>query len=312
MQGAGGVGGLLMVSEISNSQISNYYPTYDGNGNVSEYLDSTGAIAAHYEYDPFGKTTVATGPKANAFAHRFSTKPLDLTTGLYYYGYRFYDPNSGRWPSRDPIGDLNRRWIPELLPEGPSLYNFVGGDPINWFDPWGLSRLKGTVWMRCLRCKDGARKNTMTCWFEMPDGSKGDPFPTNNVGGNAESTTPGDPYGTLGPIPPGEYDIIPKSGGPKNNQKVDDGTDYRKGTPSITQPGRADGTLKTPKGTHRSGLRIHKSGGSHGCVTCEAGDNSTPDQNSSIENLMNSYEKMKISIKEVCCSDDGTPKAEAP
>jgi RHS repeat-associated protein len=30
---------------------------------------------------------------------------LDLTTGLYYYGYRWYDPETGRWPSRDPIGE---------------------------------------------------------------------------------------------------------------------------------------------------------------------------------------------------------------
>jgi len=88
MQGAGGVGGLLAVNDGS----ATYYPTYDGNGNVSEYLDSAGAVVAHYEYDPFGKTTVATGSKANDFTHRFSTKPLDAETGLYYYGYRYYDP----------------------------------------------------------------------------------------------------------------------------------------------------------------------------------------------------------------------------
>ena len=116
MQGAGGVGGLLMTSLITNNSItSNYFPTYDGNGNVSEYLNESGEVSAHYEYDPFGKTTVATGPKANDFAHRFSTKPLDATTGLYYYGYRFYDPLTGRWPSRDPIGEDG----------GINLYGFV-------------------------------------------------------------------------------------------------------------------------------------------------------------------------------------------
>jgi RHS repeat-associated protein len=129
MQGAGGVGGLLMVSEISNSQISNYFPTYDGNGNVSEYLDATGSIAAHYEYDPFGKTTVATGSKANDFSHRFSTKPIDVTTGLYYYGYRFYDPENGRWPSRDPIEEEG----------GINLYGFVGNMSINECDYLGTS-----------------------------------------------------------------------------------------------------------------------------------------------------------------------------
>jgi RHS repeat-associated protein len=120
-----------MTSLITNNSItSNYFPTYDGNGNVSEYLDSTGTVVAHYEYDPFGKTTVATGPKANDFAHRFSTKPLDATTGLYYYGYRFYDPETGRWPSRDPIEERG----------GVNLYGFVGNDGVNGWDYLGWAK----------------------------------------------------------------------------------------------------------------------------------------------------------------------------
>jgi hypothetical protein len=146
----------------------------------------------------------------------------------------------------------------------------------------------------------------------MPDGRTGDPFPSNHQGGNNTSGTPGDPYGKNGPVPPGDYDVKPKVDGPKNNEKVPDGTNYRKGTTSITGPGRKAGSIVTPKGTSRGGLRIHKTGGSDGCITCDPGDNSVPDQNSSVENLMNSYEKMKVSIKEVCCSDDGTPKAERP
>jgi RHS repeat-associated protein len=136
MQGAGGVGGLLMTSLITNNSItSNYFPTYDGNGNVSEYLNESGEVSAHYEYDPFGKTTVATGPKAQDFSHRFSTKPLDATTGLYYYGYRFYDPNTGRWPSRDPIEEMG----------GVNLYGFVGNDGVNKWDLLGLADIKITV-----------------------------------------------------------------------------------------------------------------------------------------------------------------------
>ena len=101
MQGAGDIGGLLMVTEDPRgSSEAHFYPTYDGNGNVSEYLDSTGADVAHYEYDSFGNEAIAaTGTQANDFAHRFSTKYLDNETGYYYYGYRFYDPVTGRWPS---------------------------------------------------------------------------------------------------------------------------------------------------------------------------------------------------------------------
>jgi RHS repeat-associated protein len=127
MQGAGGVGGLLSVTDGTGT----YFPTFDGNGNVSEYLDSNGSTVAHYEYDPFGKTTVATGTKAQDFAHRFSTKPLDTTTGLYYYGYRFYDPETGRWPSRDPIQELG----------GLNLYGFLRNNSIGKWDYLGMVEL---------------------------------------------------------------------------------------------------------------------------------------------------------------------------
>ena len=39
--------------------------------------------------------------KVNPFM--FSTKFYDWETGLYYYGYRYYNPSTGRWLSRDPL-----------------------------------------------------------------------------------------------------------------------------------------------------------------------------------------------------------------
>ncbi len=48
--------------------------------------------------------------------------------GLYYYGYRYYSPELGRWLSRDPIGEDG----------GLNLYGFVGNDPANLFDNIGL------------------------------------------------------------------------------------------------------------------------------------------------------------------------------
>jgi len=123
-QGAGGVGGLLSVSEGSNS----YHYTYDANGNVSEVLNAAGVVAAHYEYDAFGGTVQATGAYAQSNEYRFSTKPFESETGLYYYGYRFYDPSTGRWLSRDPIGERG----------GRNLYGMVGNNFINRWDLLGL------------------------------------------------------------------------------------------------------------------------------------------------------------------------------
>ncbi len=128
-QGAGGVGGLLSVQNLASSSLvsSVSYPTYDGNGNVSEYLDSTGTIAAHFEYDAFGGMIASSGNAAD-FDYRFSTKPQDSVTGWLYYGYRWYDSVSGRWPSRDPIGERG----------GAKLYGMVGNDAVNWVDMLGL------------------------------------------------------------------------------------------------------------------------------------------------------------------------------
>lgn len=127
LQDAGGVGGLLSVG---SGELA-YYPTCDGNGNVSEYLGSAGAIAAHFEYDPFGNTVV-NSDTANQFAYRFSTKPSDAETGLYYYGYRFYNPNTGRWLNRDPLGQLG----------GLNVYHACFNNLINQVDFLGLWSLK--------------------------------------------------------------------------------------------------------------------------------------------------------------------------
>ena len=123
MQGAGGVGGLLAVNDTT----ATYYPTFDGNGNVSEYVDSTGMSVAHYEYDAFGQA-VASGTKANDFSHQFSTKQLDAETGLHYYGYRYYDSIKGKWLGRDPINEYG----------GLNIYGFVRNNPNDFVDILGL------------------------------------------------------------------------------------------------------------------------------------------------------------------------------
>ena len=70
--------------------------------------DTTGALTARYEYGPFGETLRATGTLAKKSPCRFSTKYTDNETGLLYYGYRYYDPVTGRWPNRDPLGEPSR------------------------------------------------------------------------------------------------------------------------------------------------------------------------------------------------------------
>ncbi len=125
LQGAGGVGGLLAVS--SNDQF--YFPTFDNNGNVTKYLDESGNVVAAYEYDDFGRVIAQSGPLADFFRHRFSTKYLDVETGFYYYGYRFYSPSLMRWLSRDPIEEQ----------DSENLFQFCLNSPTHRIDTLGLA-----------------------------------------------------------------------------------------------------------------------------------------------------------------------------
>jgi len=101
----------------------------DGNGNITCLVDASQALAAKYRYDPFGNTTYSSGTLANASAYRFSSKGAQPNSGLYYYGYRCYDPYLQRWPTRDPLGEL----------DSPNLFTFVLNAPIHHCDPTGLS-----------------------------------------------------------------------------------------------------------------------------------------------------------------------------
>jgi RHS repeat-associated protein len=69
-----------------------------------------------------------TGPMGRVNPLRFSTKYQDDETDLVYYGYRYYNPSTGRWPNRDPIGELG----------GANLYAFVANNPLTAIDPLGL------------------------------------------------------------------------------------------------------------------------------------------------------------------------------
>ncbi len=127
-QGAGGIGGLAF--EYLAATNATHHAYFDGNGNLTSLRDDTGAISAGYEYGPFGETLTIRGSAAAlaANAYRFSTKYSDAETGLLYYGYRYYNPGTGRWLNRDPIG----------TGDGPGTYLLTANDAIGSTDTLGL------------------------------------------------------------------------------------------------------------------------------------------------------------------------------
>ena len=125
MQGAGGVGGLLLTWEPGQT----YLPMYDALGNIHGMIKAAdGTIAAAYEYDAFGNTLRESGPYAASNPFRFSTKYTDIETGLVYYGLRYYSPSLGRFLNKDPIEEQG----------GLNLYGFCGNNGVNQYDVNGM------------------------------------------------------------------------------------------------------------------------------------------------------------------------------
>jgi RHS repeat-associated protein len=123
--GLGGIGGLLWIVSQANGT---HYAAPDGSGNVVALFGTGGTETARYEYGPFGELLrMSGGAIAAENPWRYSCKRQDPTTEWVHYEYRVYDPASGRWLSRDPIGEAG----------GENLYGFVGNDPVNRVDPDG-------------------------------------------------------------------------------------------------------------------------------------------------------------------------------
>jgi RHS repeat-associated protein len=133
-EGAGGIGGLLARTDATQSAqlLKTAYYHADGNGNITALLSTNGLIIAHYQYDPYGRLLAQSGPLSEANRYRFSSKEWQANTGLYYYGYRFYEPETQRWVNRDPIGENG----------GNNLYGFVGNRPSTAIDPFGMEEFE--------------------------------------------------------------------------------------------------------------------------------------------------------------------------
>ena len=88
--------------------------------------DPSGTVIWDRDALPFGQTASLTG--TGELPLRFPGQYYDDETGLYYNYFRDYDPSTGRYIQSDPIG----------LAGGFNIYAYVGGNPINVIDPYGL------------------------------------------------------------------------------------------------------------------------------------------------------------------------------
>jgi len=153
------------LDELLQMRVGTTVYTYhtDAQGNVVALTNASGTIVEKYRYDVYGRLTDAwawkngasvqvvdgdydgdgeidQGASADGFFDKeyFATSDIDNpylfqsqrldATGLYYFRNRYYDPENGRFITRDPARD------------GLNLYAFVNNNPINFMDPLGLLR----------------------------------------------------------------------------------------------------------------------------------------------------------------------------
>ena len=109
-----------------------YYPLTDIQGTVWGYVDTQNNIVARWQYDAWGNVVdEEIAPNVAALAsirYRFQCREWSAATGLINFRMRWYDPVTGRWLSKDPIG----------LSGGINLYAFCGDGPMERIDPFGL------------------------------------------------------------------------------------------------------------------------------------------------------------------------------
>jgi RHS repeat-associated protein len=113
----------------SGPNAGNYFYTRDHLGSIRELTDSGGNVRARYVYDPFGRRTRVAGDLEVDFG--FTGLFWASEASLYLARFRAYDPELGRWLSRDPMANAELR-------EGVNLYAYVGNNSLNRIDPLGL------------------------------------------------------------------------------------------------------------------------------------------------------------------------------
>jgi RHS repeat-associated protein len=116
---------LFVYRQGQHTGTTKYFYSRDHLGSIREMVSNSGVVA-RYDYDAWGRSTAVINTTLPDFnftgLYRHSASNLDMAVR------RFYDPNLGRWLSRDPIGEQG----------GINLYGYVANSPTVLTDPTGL------------------------------------------------------------------------------------------------------------------------------------------------------------------------------
>ena len=116
----------LLARKVGSGGWTQY--AFDAQGNVAQRLDASGNVLSASAYEAYGQessTAAQTDPWGFNGRSGYVT---DRETGLCYCENRYYDPQGGRWLTRDPMG----------FDGGINLYGYCGSGPVGNADPEGL------------------------------------------------------------------------------------------------------------------------------------------------------------------------------
>jgi len=175
------------------SSTASYYEA-DGLGSITSLSSGAGSLAQTYSYDSFGHQTSSSGSLTNPF--QYTAREADSEINLHFYRARFYDSQSGRFLSEDPLAGGEDAKL--------NFYVYASNDPVDRFDPTGLSDITYIRGINLILLRDGS--GNIVAFY--PAG--------NNVSSNAKNddgVTPTLPYDP-GTYSPGPYHPHPETSDP--------------------------------------------------------------------------------------------------
>jgi RHS repeat-associated protein len=116
---------------VGRTGAANVYYVFDQQGNVAQRLNSSQGVTSSSTYDAYGAET-STGSPVDPFGYNAKWGYyFDREAGIHKCTFRDYDPSTGRWLTRDPIG----------FNGGINLYAGCRSEPCMLVDHTGLFSL---------------------------------------------------------------------------------------------------------------------------------------------------------------------------
>ncbi|HEX4608629.1 MAG TPA: tandem-95 repeat protein, partial [Urbifossiella sp.] len=124
--------GIQLISDDSPAAGEQFYFT-DALGSVSELIGGSG-VAQGFQYDPWGTLLASASPTSSGV--QYTGQYADTSSGLDYYGSRYYDPALGSFITQDSA--LGSDCNPTTL----NRYLYVSDNPLRYIDPTGHEEAK--------------------------------------------------------------------------------------------------------------------------------------------------------------------------